>query len=207
MYKRFEYNHRNDTRKKTRIHAYKKRSGKAHFQMLFWESPFPAAMFPRNWRLQRRAERNPENILTRIQSNTKKFHKNYILQYSRYTLQNPSPGSFRCSISLLLHINICIFSSNANHFMKHFRITPKTCLSITHWLLVTTRTIWQGLAPHIIFWLAGQIIIDYYDVLNSFYSRISIQEKWKPALQIGLPPFLTLNLIWPISALTPKDLF
>lgn len=110
MYKRFEYNHRNDTRKKPHIHAYKKRSGKAHFQMLFWESPFPAAMFPRNWRLQRSAERNPENILTRIQSNSNKFYKHYILQYSRNTLQNPSPGSFRYSTALLLYINIYIFS-------------------------------------------------------------------------------------------------
>lgn len=207
MYKRFEYNHRNDTRKKNPIHAYKKRSGKAHFQMLFWESPFPAAMFPRNWRLQRRAERNPENILTRIQRNTNKFHKNDILQYSRYALQNPSPGKFRCSISQVLYINICIFSSNTNNFTKYFRIIPKTCLSITHWLLVITRTDWQVLASHIIFWLAGKIIIGDYDVLNIFYPRISILEKWKPALQIALPPFLTLNLIWLISVLIPKDWF
>lgn len=165
--------------KKTRIHAYKKRSGKAHFQMLFWESPFPAAMFPRNWRLQRRAERNPENKLTRIQRNTYKFHKNYILQYSRYTVQNPSPRSFRCSISLLLYINICIFSFNANNFMKYFRITTKTCLSITHPLLVITKTRWQIPAPHIIFWLAGQITIDYWEGTQYLLSQNFYPRKMK----------------------------
>lgn len=122
MYKRFEYNHRNYIRKKTCIHAYKKRSGKAHFQMLFWESPFPAAMFPRNWRLQRRAEKTQENILTGIQRNTNKFHINDKLQHYSYTLQNPSQLSFGRTISLLL----CIFSSNVNNFTKHSRIIPKT---------------------------------------------------------------------------------
>lgn len=127
MYKRFEYNHRNYIRKKTRIHAYKKRSGKAHFQMLFWESPFPAAMFPRNWRLQRRAEKKPpENILTGIERNTNKFHINDKLQRDSYTLQNPSKLRFGCSISLLLYIDICIFSCNANSFTKYSRIMPKT---------------------------------------------------------------------------------
>lgn len=110
--------------KKPRIHAYKKRSGKAHFQMLFWESPFPAAMFPRNWRLQRRAEKTQENILTGIQRNTNKFHINDKLQHYSYTLQNPSQLRFGCTISLLL----CIFSSNVNNFTKYSRIILKNKL-------------------------------------------------------------------------------